>query len=195
MEAVRQIIAHAGIPELIESVEKKTLIFTSYVEVLKEAEIYLTAKGYNVLTIYGGTNNERLAILAKFEGDDKYQVMVATFDSLKEGQPVLSANQEIFLNVPFRDYEMTQAKARIWRMGQDTNCFFWNIVLDTGNEINITSRSIDIMEWSAEQVNQLLPKEEGNALFGRVSGNEMLDMSFEPDTYEPTQSKSLLSLF
>ncbi|QMV29148.1 putative virion-associated SNF2-domain containing helicase [Aeromonas phage AP1] len=66
------------------------------------------------------------------------------------------ANQILLMNSPFRSYELIQTIARIYRRGQDEECFVYLFDLDTGKEENITSRSIDIMQWSEELVNQLM---------------------------------------
>lgn len=195
MHAIRDTIAHAGLPALIRNVEKKTLIFTSYVDVVKETEKYLAGQGIKSVTIYGENNKYRDELIKQFEEDDSIEVCIASFDSLKEGYPMLMANQTIFMNAPFRDYELTQAVARTWRTGQDTECFFWMVDLDTGNEPNITSRSIDILEWSREQVNQLLSKQEGHISLGDVSGSEIYDISFEAETKALSITNSVLSLF
>ncbi len=156
MNAVKDIVSHAGLVELILNTEKKTLIFTSYADVLEECERYLTQANVGVLSAYGPNNKDRDVNVKLFASDPRYQAFVATFDSLKEGYPMLMANQEILMNAPWRDYELKQAKARIYRQGQDSPCRFWLIDLDTGKEPNITSRSIDILEWSKEQTEILL---------------------------------------
>lgn len=195
MNAIRDTIAHAGLPALIRNVEKKTIIFTSYVDVVKETERYLETQGIKSVTIHGENNKNRDALIKQFEEDPSIEVCIASFDSLKEGYPMLMANQTIFMNAPFRDYELTQAVARTWRQGQDSNCFFWMVDLDTGRDPNITSRSIDILEWSREQVNQLLSKQEGHISLGDVSGNEILDISEEAPCVALSASNSVLTLF
>ena len=195
MNAIRDTIAHAGLPELIKNVEKKTLIFTSYVDVVKETEHYLAQHGIKSVTIHGENNKFRDALIKQFEADDSIDVCIASFDSLKEGYPMLMCNQTIFMNAPFRDYELTQAIARTWRQGQDSECFFRMVDLDTGNEPNITSRSIDILEWSRDQVNQLLSKQEGHISIGDVDGTEAYAMSFESETVALSSGNSVLSLF
>lgn len=156
MEAIRDTIAHAGLPKLIDDAEKKTIIFTSYVSALEECEQQLRAVGFKPVTIYGENNKDRDASLKLLRDDPTVNPAITTFDSLREGVDGTMANQEIFLNAPWRDYEMKQAKARIYRQGQDVSVKFWMINLDTGKEPNITSRSVDIMEWSKEQTEILL---------------------------------------
>lgn len=156
MEAVRDIIKHAGIPELINSVKKKTAIYTSYVDVIKELEVYLEDKGLKSVSVHGENSSDIDKLVKQVETDKDTNPLITTFNTLKEGYPLLMCNQLILMNSPFRSYELKQTIARIYRKGQDEECFVWLIDLDTGKEENITSRSIDIMEWSKEQVEALL---------------------------------------
>lgn len=196
INAVRDTILYAGIPDMIDNVEKKTVIFTSYIDALKVCEDYLTRSGYPCVTVYGENSKDRDAAVRRFEQDPTLRGLIAVFDSLKEGYPLLMANQEILLNAPFRDYELKQVQARIWRQGQDAaQCYFKLLDMDTGDKLNITTRSINIMEWSREQVDVLLSRETGHELLGNISGQEMFDMSDEASTQPLRLSRSVLSLF
>jgi hypothetical protein len=46
--------------------------------------------------------------------------------------------------------------ARCKRLGQDEDVYVYDIVLDTGEAPNISSRTIDIMTWSRSQVDEIL---------------------------------------
>ena len=195
INAIKDTIEYAGIPEMIDNVEKKTLIFTSYIDALKLCEEYLTKEGYKVVTVYGENSKDRDDAIRRFEKDPSLKALIAVYDSLKEGYPMLMANQTILLNAPFREIELKQVLGRTWRTGQDTLCFFKLLDLDTGDKLNITTRSINIMEWSREQVDSLLSRVEGHELLGNITGQEMMDMSEEPFTYPITTNTSPLSLF
>jgi hypothetical protein len=60
------------------------------------------------------------------------------------------------MNSPFRSFEYDQAVARVRRLGQDEDVEVYDVVLDTGEQPNISSRTIDIMNWSREQVEAIL---------------------------------------
>lgn len=156
MEAVRETIRHAGLPELINSVKKKTLVYTSYVDVIDELIIYFKEEGINASYVHGDNSKEIDTVVEKFATDPDINPLCTTFSTLREGKPMLMANQIILMNSPFRSYELKQTIARIHRRGQDEECFVRMINLDTGEKENITSRSIDIMEWSKAAVEQLL---------------------------------------
>jgi hypothetical protein len=170
MEAVRDIIQHANLPTMINAVKKKTVIYTSYIEVIRELTKYFDEKGIVSRYVHGENSSEIDKIVSQFEVDKDINPLITTFNTLREGYPLIMANQLILMNAPFRSYELKQTIARIYRKGQDTECFIYLIDLDTGAEENITSRSIDIMEWSKEQVDILLG---GGKLPTKLAGNTL----------------------
>lgn len=170
MEAVRDIIRHAELPQRINAVKKKTVVYTSYIEVIRELMNYFEEVGIKSAYVHGENSKEIDKIVNEFATDKELNPLITTYNTLREGYPLLMANQLILMNAPFRSYELKQTIARIYRKGQDTECFVYLIDLDTGSEENITSRSIDIMEWSKEQVDILLG---GGRLPVEVSGNTL----------------------
>ena len=67
----------------------------------------------------------------------------------------------IALNLPFREHDYQQAVGRIDRINQDTPTEVFNIVLNTGKLENITGRTVDILRWSKEQVDQIMGDKSG----------------------------------
>lgn len=141
---------------IIDNALSKTVIFTSYVEVVKELDILLKAAGYKPLLVYGETNKDLTGIIKQFDQDPDANPLIATFKSLSTAVPLVMASTEIFTNSPFRDYERTQTIARIDRIGQKHRCSVHETFLDTGQEPNISTRSKDIMQWSKNQVEAIL---------------------------------------
>lgn len=186
MEAVRDIIRHADLPRRIDAVKKKTVIYTSYIEVIRELMGYFEEVGVKSAYVHGENSKEIDTIVKAFEVDKDLNPLITTYNTLREGYPLTMANQLILMNAPFRSYELKQTIARIYRKGQDTECFVYLIDLDTGSEENITSRSIDIMEWSKEQVDILLG---GGRLPVEVSGNTLaVKGAFDMDTLKGFES-------
>jgi hypothetical protein len=70
--------------------------------------------------------------------------------------PLTAANQLLLLNQPFRSGIREQTVARAARLGQDLPVDVWDVLLDTGDLPNISTRSNDIMEWSQQQVASII---------------------------------------
>lgn len=142
--------------EIIDNAKSKTVIFTSYVEVVKELDSLLQQAGYKPLLVFGDTNKDLPDMTKKFEADQDANPMIATFKSLSTAVPLTMASSAVFTNSPFRDYERTQTVARIDRVGQKHRCSVYDMFLDTGTEPNISTRSKDILQWSRDQVAAIL---------------------------------------
>lgn len=136
----------------IESTEKKTLVYTNYIESLQEAERAVKAQGYDPLAVYGATNKDINSILRDFENKPEINPLLATFKSLSTAIPLTTADLLIMLDVPFRDYVAAQTIARIHRLGKDTQTRVLICKLDTGSEPNISGRTLDILQWSQAQI-------------------------------------------
>mgnify|MGYP000863323652 CR=1 FL=1 len=141
---------------ICESTEKKTIVFTSYVEVLQAANKRSIEQGLTPVLVYGATNNKLSSLLGGFEKDDNLNPLIATFDSLSTAVPLVMCDTMIMINVPFRDYELQQAISRIHRLGATSQTRVYTVFLDTGNKPNISTRSKDILEWSQEQVEKIM---------------------------------------
>lgn len=164
MECIRDMLPHIPLKDFIDAGEKKTLIFTSYVEVVRDCEKQMVAQGYHPLLVYGDTNSDLKNIIHKFDTRKELNPLIATLQSLSTAVPVISANVVVFLNSPFRIHEREQAISRVHRLGQTVTTYVFDIVLDTGAVPNISTRSKDIMEWSKEQVDMIMGTGEGIAL-------------------------------
>jgi SNF2 family DNA or RNA helicase len=157
------LVAHADLPMMIDNSASKSLIFSSYVSVVKTTQEYLKKEGYEPVVVYADTNKNLSKIIAQFTNDRNIDPLVATYDSLSTAVPILAASTVILLNAPFRDYEYTQAVSRVDRLGQMHPVTIWNVYLDTGTKPNLSTRSKDILKWSKEQVEQILGKKTGDS--------------------------------
>jgi SNF2 family DNA or RNA helicase len=141
---------------IAETTDKKTLVFTSFVEALTEAASVCTKAGMTPLVVYGKTNNELASIVGKFERDEKLNPLIATYNSLSTAVPLVMADTMIMVNAPFRAYIQEQAISRIHRIGADTQTTVYQASLDTGDKPNISTRSSEILAWSMEQVEAIM---------------------------------------
>lgn len=173
-------LKHINFKELINSVDKKTIVFTSYVKVVDACGELLSKSGFKPLKVYGETNNELANIVQKFDKDATINPLIATFMSLSTAVPLTMANGIIFLNSPWRSYERDQAIARAHRIGQDKPVTVYEIVLDTGKQANISSRSLDIMEWSKEQVDKIMGFQ-GDVNVSLECNGFLVDRSLDPN--------------
>ena len=149
--------------EVIRDAEAKTLIFTDYVDVLKRCNEILTEEGFHPITIFGettttiGLSNQ----VKQFKENTKINPLITTFKTLSEAVPLTEANTVIFLNLPFRSGTYDQAVKRANRIGQTKDVHLYEVTLDTGGEENISTRNLDILKWSEEQVSILMGDKKG----------------------------------
>lgn len=149
--------------KVIRDAEAKTLIFTDYVDVLKRCNEILTKEGFHPITIFGettttiGLSNQ----VKQFKENSKINPLITTFKTLSEAVPLTEANTVIFLNLPFRSGTYDQAVKRANRIGQTKDVHLYEVTLDTGNEENISTRNLDILKWSEEQVSILMGDKKG----------------------------------
>ena len=138
-----------------ETTEKKTVVFTSFTEVINVLEKKLPELGFDPLFVYGKTNSQLSAIIRKFDSDKDVNPLVATYASLSTAVPLLSADVMIMIDAPWRDYVLQQTVSRISRLGADTQTYVYTAVLDTGDKPNISTRSFDILKWSQQMVSAI----------------------------------------
>ena len=156
VQCFKDMVDYAYLPELIDASEKKTLIFTSYIDVAEKLNESLVKDGYKPIVIYGNANKQITKHMANFKTDPHANPIIATYDSLSTAVPVIEANTCILFNLPFREYIRNQATSRVDRYGQDAIVRIVEVLLDTGDEMNISTRSGEILQWSQEQVNMIL---------------------------------------
>lgn len=156
IDCFKAIALAADLEGLINNAEKKTLIFSSYVDVILVVNDRVKELGFLPLAIYQETNNQLPQIMHKFDTNVDINPLCATYKSLSTAVPVISANNIIMIDSPFRDYIYQQAISRIDRVGQDSPTFINKLLLDTGEKMNVSTRSIEIMQWSKEMVAELL---------------------------------------
>lgn len=156
IEANVAMIPHIDWVGIVESTLKKTIMFTSFIEAVDAAEAHTTRLGMKPLVVYGKTSGDLPAMVKRFESDAKLNPLLATYASLSTGVRLTMADTMILLNSPFRAYILEQAISRIYRLGQDSQTYVYQCVLDTGEIPNISTRSADILQWSQDQVAEIM---------------------------------------
>lgn len=151
-----EMVDHIDMATYIDGAKKKTVIFSSYVDVVEAAAQKLRAEGYMPVVVHGMMGKSIPELLREFNTNPDANPLITTFQSLSTGVPLISANRTLYLNYPFRAIIKTQADGRTSRLGQTENCDYFGFLLDTGNEPNVSTRNLDIMAWSAEQVGSIM---------------------------------------
>lgn len=147
---------HIDYVGVIESTEKKAVLFTSFVPVVEKLQEYLPTLGLSPEYVYAKTNNRLAAIISEFEKDENINPLVATYASLSTAVPLTMADVCVLIDAPFRDYVLQQTVSRISRIGSTTQTYCYTASLDTGDKPNISSRSFDILKWSQQQTEAII---------------------------------------
>jgi hypothetical protein len=148
-------VPHVDWVGIVESTQKKTIMFTSFVEALEASDAHTRKLGMTPIAVYGKTSNELASIVGRFDKEPNLNPLLATYASLATAVRLTMADTMLILNSPFRSYILEQAIARIWRIGQDSQCVVFTAVLDTGDVPNISTRSSDILAWSQAMVEEI----------------------------------------
>ena len=154
MECYQDMVTYADLESIIDVSEKKVVIFSSFVPVVKTLQTRLSQ--YDTRAVHQETNSKLVQIVADFGRKPEINPLLATYQSLSTAVPLTMANTAILTNLPYRDYEYIQATSRIDRIGQDKQPYVYILQLDTGNTPNISTRNEDIMEWSRAQVEAMM---------------------------------------
>lgn len=145
-------IPYIDFKAVCESTKKKTVVFTTFTAVIELCRKHLPTLGLSPLYVYGKTNNVLSSTVDTFGREEDANPLVATYASLSTAVPLVMADTMILIDSPFRDFILQQSVSRIHRIGSDTQTYIYTVALDTGEEVNISSRSMDILKWSQEAI-------------------------------------------
>lgn len=163
-----ELVKYLPLKDIVDQARKKTILFTSYVEVVDQMMDIFERQDYKPIAVYGKTNNQLESIIERFDKDESINPLVATLQSLSTAVRLTMASTVVFTNEPFREHERQQAEARVDRIGQDGLVTLISCELDTGTEPNVNTRSKDIMQWSKEQIDMLMGK-----FFGKIETGDI----------------------
>lgn len=156
IECCIDMVPYTGLEDIVEKATKKTVIFTNHVEVLKEICEHLELMGHSPIAVYGETNKELSDNLKRFMNDPKAKIIVATYKSLSTGVPLVEASSLVLFDSPFRNYIVEQTISRLDRLDQDSAIDIIRPYLETDGRDNLSTRSIELAEWSKELVDSIL---------------------------------------
>lgn len=144
--------------DMIHNTTKKTVIFSTLLEVVDYISKDLTKQGIGNVKIVGGADN-RMDKIQAFKNDDDIEVLIATSQTLSTGVTLIEANQMFFFGTPWRSADYDQCCDRIYRIGQNTDVNIYNVLLDTGGKENLSTRMNDILKWSGEMFTSMIDGE------------------------------------
>lgn len=147
--------------EIINSSEKKTICFTTFVDVVKSTNEFVKNKcKLNPSLVYGETTKNITSILKDFKTNIHTNPLIATIQTLATGVTLIEANSVIFINQPWRHVDKIQAEDRVHRIGQESEVFIYTFILDTGGKPNLSTRMDDIVSWSKDMFEGIVGKDE-----------------------------------
>lgn len=146
---------------MIKDATKKTVIFSTLLEVVDYISKDLEKQGVKNVKIVGGSG-DRMKLIQQFKNDEETEVLIATSQTLSTGVTLIEANQMFFFGTPWRSADYNQCCDRIYRIGQTTDVNIYNVLLDTGGELNLSTRMNDILNWSDNMFNNMIEGESGN---------------------------------
>ena len=132
--------------DMIVNNDKKTVIFSSSLPVIKHLQESLEKEGIDNVAIVGGTAN-RMDLIDKWKKDDNCEVLLATSQTLSTGVTLIEANQMFFFGTPWRQADQSQCEDRIYRIGQTTDVHIYITILKSSKP-NLSTRMDDILNWS-----------------------------------------------
>ncbi len=158
-EMTFEVLQNSEISKIIRGAVKKTICFTTFANVAREAIKYFELERFKPILMSGDTSGDIKTILSKFKTISEVNPLVATIQTLSTGVTLTEANTMFFLNKPWRDSDYRQASDRIHRIGQDSEVTIYTLLLDTGPDPNLSTRMEDIMNWSKEMFQTIVGKD------------------------------------
>lgn len=155
-ECASELGEYGNLDKIVLEADKKSIIFSSYIEALESTYNLFISKRFNALRIYGDFTKRLTELVMLFKKDASVNPLLGTLQSLAASQTLTNANVVIFLNHPFREYIRDQAFHRVFRIGQDTQTYIYMCELDTGDIPNISTHTSDILAWSQAQVEAIV---------------------------------------
>lgn len=105
----------------------KAIVWTNFIENADWLERKLAP--YSPVKVHGKVEmDQRNEAIARFKGDSKCRVLIATPGSAKEGLTLTVANHAVFYDRGFSLDDYLQAQDRIHRISQQRTCYVWNLV-------------------------------------------------------------------
>ena len=176
--------------KMINNNPKKTVIFSTIVEVVDHIYDDLNKNDIKAVKITGSVKN-RMDIINQFREDDTIDVLVATSQTMGTGVTLVEANQMMVFCPPYRKADFDQACDRIYRIGQTHPVNIYNIIGSTSSK-DITTRMTDILDWSDQMVSSVLDNiVNEEALIEKYKGEDTNMVVFEEAIYDSKHTEPI----
>lgn len=143
---------------------KKTVIFTPIVDVAKHIHRSLQEAGLASVLVTGQAKDKLTPIL-RFKEDSNIDVLVATSQTLGTGVTLTEANLMFFFGTPWRSADFDQCCDRIYRIGQTTDVFIFNVLMDS-EKLNLSTRMENILNWSNKMFGAMITSTDDETIKG-----------------------------
>jgi len=138
---------------MLKLTNKKGLIFSNYITVCEVAMKETSNEGFKPIGVFGEHVKHLTSTVNTFNDlTNKHTPLIATFKALSTGNPLTAANVVIIMDNPLRSHTLTQSIARAYRIGNNEKVLTFFIMLDTGDEFNITDRDLFIVNTSESNI-------------------------------------------
>lgn len=184
IECYNDIITKLDISELVEEADKKTVVFSSYIENCEKMYNKMKIARLDPLRVYGEYTKDGDNTVKKFNsGMDigKDNPLIATYASLSTGVELTNGNTMVLIDLPYRAAEFEQTVSRIWRHGQNADCYIYLVELDTGTDKNINQRTVDIVKHYDSRVMNMTGHGSYQDLDQLNYDSYVADLKFESD--------------
>lgn len=156
IEASKELATYVDYESILKTTDKKVILFSNYIESCRIAQDVLKSLKLKSVGVYGEFTKDLNTQVSHFTNDNSIRFLVATYKSLSTAVPLIMADRIIALDLPFRNYIWEQGRGRVWRLGQTSPVYAYKVFIDTGNIPNITTRTIDIMEFTREMAEYII---------------------------------------
>lgn len=140
--------------EILSQGETKALVFSDYIEPADVAYKLLSNMGLRTCVVHSKIKDQYKKDvdmeLQNFRYNHECLIMSTTFKSLGASKSMTQADKVILLDQSFRDYIRKQAIGRIDRDGQIHVPRVFNAYLNTGDDENLSTRTLNINQWNKE---------------------------------------------
>lgn len=171
VDCYKSMVNEINFEEIVDSTMKKTVIFTSFVEVA-EAVYEKASITHNPLKVYGKMSKHLASTVKTFRDNLKANPLIATYASLSTAVPLVMADTMILIDLPYREFTLNQSISRVHRIGNTTGTFVHRFSIGDGFPENIVSRGFDIISWAKGQAEQITGVKSPLAMLDRPKPTE-----------------------